>query len=209
MVAPAPQLPTEPCTLSPKNVKATTQFSRCAPRHESLGLSIVARIFSVLGLMRFTIRQITPALLARAAAGAAFFCVASLPVHAQGTSVTPTTLNFGNQLVGTQRCSAGDREKYRNHHCNNHDATAPAPFAAGANCNGRKLSAGSSCMFNVTFKPTAPGAAAATLAVAFAAPLASQAVSLSGTGVEPWQASPQGHCRSEVNRWAQLARLEP
>jgi MBG domain/Putative Ig domain/Abnormal spindle-like microcephaly-assoc'd, ASPM-SPD-2-Hydin/Galactose oxidase, central domain len=107
-------------------------------------------------------------------------------LHAQGTSVSPSSINFGNQLVGTT--SAAQMVTVKNTGTTAvtiTSATAPAPFAVGANCNGRKLSANASCTFNVTFKPTASGAASATLTVAFASPVASQTVSLSGTGIEP------------------------
>ncbi len=108
-------------------------------------------------------------------------------LRAQGTSVTPTTLNFGNQLVGTT--SAAQMVTVKNTGTASitvTSVTAPAPFAAGTACNNKKLAPNGSCIVNVvTFKPTASGSATAMLTVAFAASIASQTVSLNGNGIAP------------------------
>src|ERR1700731_2149940 len=107
-------------------------------------------------------------------------------LHAQGTSVSPSSVNFGDQLVGTT--SAPQKVTVKNTSNTSvtmTNATAPAPFSAGTACNNKTLAAGAMCSFNMTFKPTASGSAAATLTVSFASPVAAQTVSLSGTGIEP------------------------
>jgi hypothetical protein len=120
----------------------------------------------------------------------ASFCLLLLSsatqLHAQGTSVSPSNVNFGNQLVGTT--SSAQTVTVTNTGTTSvtiTSVTAPSPFSAGTACNSKKLAPNATCSFNVTFKPTAPGLATGTLTVAFAAPIASQSVSLSGTGIEP------------------------
>jgi hypothetical protein len=107
-------------------------------------------------------------------------------LYAQGTSVSPSSILFGNQLVGTT--SPPEKVTVKNTGTTAvtiTSVTAPSPFAAGTACNNKTLAANAMCTFNVTFKPTASGPASATLTVSFAAPTASQTVSLSGTGIEP------------------------
>jgi MBG domain/Bacterial Ig-like domain (group 2)/Abnormal spindle-like microcephaly-assoc'd, ASPM-SPD-2-Hydin/Kelch motif/Galactose oxidase, central domain len=108
-------------------------------------------------------------------------------LRAQGTSVTPTTLPFGNVLVGTTSVAQPVTVKNTGTvSITVTSVTAAPPFAAGTACNNRKLAPNGSCTVNVvTFKPTAPGSATAVLTVTFAAPIASQTVSLSGTGIAP------------------------
>jgi len=120
----------------------------------------------------------------------ASFCLMLLSsatqLHAQGTSVSPSSINFGNELVGTT--SGAQMVTVKNTGTTSvtiTSVTAPSPFSAGTACNSKKLAPNATCSFNVTFKPTAPGLATGTLTVAFAAPIASQTVSLSGTGIEP------------------------
>src|ERR1700692_3478086 len=112
-----------------------------------------------------------------------FVLCSATRLHAQGTSVTPTTLSFGNQPEGTT--STAQMLTVKNTGTASitvTSVTAPAPFAAGTGCNNKKLAPNGSCSINVTFKPTAPGPATATLTVNFAASVAKQTVPLSGTG---------------------------
>jgi MBG domain-containing protein/HYDIN/CFA65/VesB family protein/centrosomal CEP192-like protein len=116
-----------------------------------------------------------------------------LPAHAQGTSVTPTTISFGNQLVGTT--SAPQMVTVKNTGITAVTVTsvtivsvtppppATAPFTALTNC--AKIAAGKSCTFNVKFAPTAMGQVTAKLTINFASPVAAQTVSLGGTGIAP------------------------
>ena len=107
-------------------------------------------------------------------------------LHAQGTTVSPSSINFGNQLVGTTSpATAVTVKNTGTTSITVTSVTAPSPFSAGTACNSKKLAPNATCSFNVTFKPMAPGFATGTLTVAFAAPIASQTVSLSGTGIEP------------------------
>ena len=107
-------------------------------------------------------------------------------LHAQGTTVSRSSIDFGNQLVGTTSpATALTVTNTGTTSITVTSVTAPSPFSAGTACNSKKLAPNATCSFNVTFKPMAPGFATGTLTVAFAAPIASQTVSLSGTGIEP------------------------
>ena len=100
--------------------------------------------------------------------------------------LTPTTLTFANQLVGTP--SVAQTVTLSN-------ATGTAPLAittiatagdfAQTNTCGTSLAVGASCTISVTFNPTVMGARTGTLSVNVAAPATNQSVALSGTGIAP------------------------
>ena len=122
-----------------------------------------------------------------------FVLCSATHLHAQGTSVTPTTLSFGSQLVGTTSAQMLTVKNTGTASITVTSVTitsvtppppATAPFTAGMNCV-TKIAAGKSCTFNVRFAPTAMGQVSATLKVNFAAPVATQTASLSGTGIAP------------------------
>jgi hypothetical protein len=100
-------------------------------------------------------------------------------------TVSPTSLAFGNQAVGTT--STAHTLTLSN--TGGASATAIAltftgPYAratAGGNC-GTTLAAGAACTINVVFRPTATGSAPGTLAIAASVPVTGSPVSLSGTG---------------------------
>jgi len=74
-----------------------------------------------------------------------------------GVSVSPTTLNFGNQMVGTT--SAPQTAKFSNSSTSTITftaITANPPFAESNNC-ASTLTPGLSCTVNVTFEPTSVG----------------------------------------------------
>jgi hypothetical protein len=108
-------------------------------------------------------------------------------------SVSPTSLAFGSQLVGTT--SAPRTVTVTNTGTGTLNLTGialggtnPSQYAiAGGTCptGASTLAAGGSCTISVTFRPTGGGAKPATLNVNAAFPAASVAVTLSGTGGSP------------------------
>jgi hypothetical protein len=105
-------------------------------------------------------------------------------------SVTPTSLAFGSVADGTT--SAAQTVTLNN--TGGSTATGIAltftgPYArpaaaAGGTC-GATLAAGASCTINVTFHPTAAGAAPGTLAIAASVAVTGSPVTLTGTGLGP------------------------
>ena len=103
------------------------------------------------------------------------------------TRVSPTSLSFGNQNVGTRSTPQVDT-------LTNVGSSAlpiekigitgadPKDFAQTNNCPS-SLAAGHSCRFKVTFKPTQQGARSASLSVSYKGAGSPQTVPLSGTGV--------------------------
>jgi uncharacterized repeat protein (TIGR03803 family) len=112
------------------------------------------------------------------------FTLAAAPI----AGVSPTSLTFGNQDVGTT--SASQPVTLSN--------TGPAPLAVSSivpsgdfvetdNCNG-SVAAGKSCTINVTFTPTATGTRNGTLTLtdnSNLVPGSQQTVSLTGTAINP------------------------
>lgn len=98
-------------------------------------------------------------------------------------SLTPTSLNFGNQVLNT---TSG----FRVVTLTNNQSVAltitgkstTGDFAQTNNC-GTSLAAGASCMFHVTFMPTATGVRTGTLTVTDNAANSPQTTNLTGTGV--------------------------
>jgi sugar lactone lactonase YvrE len=100
-------------------------------------------------------------------------------------SLSPTSLSFGNQTVGTT--SAAQTATLTN----TGSATltinsigASGDFSETTEC-GSSVPAGGSCTISVTFTPTAAGTRTGTLTVSDNAPGSPQTVSLSGTGIGP------------------------
>ncbi len=102
-------------------------------------------------------------------------------------SLSPSSLAFGNQLVGTTSASqsivvtnAGSAT------LNVGTASTSAPFAIVTDgCSNTTVAAGSSCTVQLSFAPTAAGAASGTLSIPDDASGSPQAVGLSGMGLQP------------------------
>ncbi|MFZ3210572.1 MAG: choice-of-anchor D domain-containing protein [Terriglobales bacterium] len=102
------------------------------------------------------------------------------PPPAAPSSVSPTSVTFGNTLVGTTASIWS--VTYENDSSGSLAITtvsASGDYAQSNNC-GSSLAAGAACTINVTFTPTASGARSGGLQVAGDSP---QKVPLSGTGV--------------------------
>jgi hypothetical protein len=109
---------------------------------------------------------------------------------APNVSLSTTSVSFSNQSVGTT--SAASAVTVTN------NGTAPLTFtsiaatgdfavaASGTTCStSAPVAAGSNCVINVTFSPSANGARSGSLALTDNAMSSPQTVSLSGTGTEP------------------------
>jgi hypothetical protein len=116
-------------------------------------------------------------------------------VNAPVASVTPTSLNFGNQAISTT--SASQTLTLRNTGAaalTGITVTVTAPFSrptgtTGGTC-GASLAAGSpatpsTCTINIVFAPTALGTANGTATIAASATVTGSPVSLTGVGVLP------------------------
>ncbi len=112
---------------------------------------------------------------------------AAFTVAPQPVQVTPATLAFANQTVGTT--SAPQVVTVTNTTATDYNILAinlyygldPSDFAQTNNCPAT-LAAETSCQITVTFKPAGVGPKSAQLAVFDSSPVGSQAVSMTGTG---------------------------
>jgi hypothetical protein len=101
-------------------------------------------------------------------------------------SVSPTSLNFGNQAVN--QTSAAKTVTLTNAVTGPltiSNIQASTPFAVSSTTCGSTLPAGKTCTVSVTFTPTALGAAKGKLSFTDNAPNSPQTASLTGTGAEP------------------------
>jgi hypothetical protein len=97
-------------------------------------------------------------------------------------TASPSNLSFGNVDVGaTSAAQAVTVTNSGSSAVSVSSVSAGAPFAQTGNC-GTSLGAGASCTVNVTFTPSAAGAANGTLSMASNAPGSPLTVALSGTG---------------------------
>ena len=98
-------------------------------------------------------------------------------------TASPSNLSFGNVNVGaTSAARAVTVTNPGSSAVSISSVATGAPFAQTNNC-GATLGAGASCTVNVTFTPTAAGAANGTLSVASGAPGSPLTVALSGSGI--------------------------
>lgn len=100
--------------------------------------------------------------------------------------LSPTSLTFGNQNVGTT--SGAQNVTLSNTGTatlNITGITASGDFAVQSSTCGASLTAGSNCTISVTFTPTQTGPRSGTLSVTDNAPGSPQTGSLTGTGVAP------------------------
>ncbi len=115
--------------------------------------------------------------------------VVSLSGTGVGTAVSPPSLSFLNQTIGTtgvaQVVTFGNTGATAiNVSSITISGTNAGDFAQTNTC-GAALAAGSSCSITVTFTPTGGGARSATMTVTVNAAGTPQAVSLSGVGTDP------------------------
>ena len=104
-------------------------------------------------------------------------------VAAPAGSLSPTSLTFGNQAVGTSSAAQFTTLTNTGNATLTFNATVSGDFAlAGLGTCGSSLAAGVSCTISVNFTPTATGALSGTLRLTDNAANTPQTVSLSGTG---------------------------
>ncbi|HEY6292801.1 MAG TPA: choice-of-anchor D domain-containing protein [Terriglobia bacterium] len=104
-------------------------------------------------------------------------------------SFSPSTLNFGSQIVGTKSSTPQTVEVTNT---GNATLTVNSITVSGTNASefvllqqspcGASIGAGTTCSIPLNFKPQMPGARSATLSIADNAPGSPQTVALSGTG---------------------------
>jgi endoglucanase Acf2 len=105
-------------------------------------------------------------------------------------TLSPTTLSFGNQNVGTT--SAAKTLTLTNNGPGAMTISSVAltgDFSQTNNC-GTSLAANATCTINISFRPTAAGARTGTLTISDNASNSPQTASLSGTGVTQGPAAP-------------------
>jgi hypothetical protein len=107
-------------------------------------------------------------------------------------SMSPTTLAFGNQVLGTT--SAGKSVTITNitgSSVSLSAAKASGDYAVSASTCGASLATGAHCSITVTFKPSIVGSVLGDLTVAYSGGVGSpDRIGLSGTGLVPLAASP-------------------
>jgi len=106
-------------------------------------------------------------------------------------SLSPTTLNFGSQIVGTRSATP---QTVTVTNTGNANLTVNSIAVSGANASefsllqkspcGASIGAGASCSIQLNFKPQGDGPRSATLSISDNAPGSPQTVDLSGTGAD-------------------------
>ena len=104
------------------------------------------------------------------------------PASAPIVSLNPTSINFGSQAVGTSSTSPITLSNTGNAVLAIDSISIVGTEFTQTNSCSASLAAGSNCTINVTFSPTAAGAAAASVSIADNAAGSPQTVSLTGTG---------------------------
>lgn len=99
--------------------------------------------------------------------------------------LSPTSLNFGNQKVGTTSSSPNFTvynvgKKKINISDVNISGSSASEFVVGTHC--ASIPAGKSCVIAVSFAPTITGSAAATVNVVTDSPVGTLMLALSGNG---------------------------
>ncbi len=131
--------------------------------------------------------------------------VSVLELQPAGFSVSPSTVPFGNQLVGA--ASSAQTLTVTNTGTSNLTISAkglagadPGQFALGADTCNTPVAPGNTCTIAVSFSPTSPGDKSATLEFTSNALTSPDTVTLSGTGVQPvLNASPDSLDFATVN----------
>ena len=109
-------------------------------------------------------------------------------------SLSPTSLAFGNQLVGATATKPVTLTNTGTAALSITSVVATGDYTQTNNC-GTSLAAGAACTTSVTFKPSTTGARPGTLTYNDSASGSPHVVSLSGTGTLP----PQGHIDGTTN----------
>lgn len=115
-------------------------------------------------------------------------------VSGANATLSGQDLSFGNQTVGTT--SPGQTLTLTNYGTatlNIANVVAAGDFAESSTCAASLGSAGN-CAISVTFTPSTTGSLSGTLTVTDSAPVNSQTVGLSGTGVQAACVPPGGQC---------------
>jgi IPT/TIG domain/Abnormal spindle-like microcephaly-assoc'd, ASPM-SPD-2-Hydin len=105
-------------------------------------------------------------------------------------ALTPTSLSFGSQVVGTT--SAAKTVTLKNNQTVSlaiSSITTSGDYAQTSTC-GTSLATGTSCTISVTFTPTTTGTRTGTLTVADSATNSPQTTTLTGTGLIPASVAP-------------------
>ncbi len=106
-----------------------------------------------------------------------------VPASTPGATLTPSTLSFGNQSVGTSSSTqAVTLTNSGNASLSISGISVSGDFSETHNC-GATLGAAASCSINVTFQPTVTGTRTGTLSVNDNASGSPQTATLSGSGV--------------------------
>ncbi|HEY6947042.1 MAG TPA: choice-of-anchor D domain-containing protein [Candidatus Acidoferrum sp.] len=102
-------------------------------------------------------------------------------------AVSPSSLGFGNQLVGTTSSALTVKVSNNGSTATTISITASGDFAQTNNCpvSPATLAPAASCNISVTFTPTATGVRNGAVTVSDPLPGSPQTVALSGTGVAP------------------------
>ena len=131
--------------------------------------------------------------------------VSVLELQPTGFSVSPSTVPFGNQLVGA--ASSAQTLTVTNTGTSNLTISEkelagadPGQFALGADTCNTPVAPGNTCTIAVSFSPTSPGDKSATLEFTSNALTSPDTVTLSGTGLQPvLNASPDSLDFATVN----------
>lgn len=102
-------------------------------------------------------------------------------------TVSPSSLSFGNQLVGTTSSALTAKVSNNGTSATTVSVAASGDFAQTNNCpvSPATLAPAASCTVSVTFKPTATGIRNGAITVSDPLPGSPQIVALSGTGIAP------------------------
>jgi hypothetical protein len=96
-------------------------------------------------------------------------------------TVTPSSLSFGNQNVGTTSTSQSITVKNTGTASTSITVAASSSYGQTNNCTS-SLGGGATCTINVTFSPTTSGSLPGSITITDSASTSPQSVSLSGTG---------------------------
>src|SRR5919199_624650 len=118
-------------------------------------------------------------------------CTPSQPASAPAVTLSPTSLTFGPQDIGTRSASqfvtvsnTGTASLFIN------SAAVPNTLdftVTGDGCSGLTLAVGASCSVSIVFSPTLAGTRTAALTVTDNAPDSPQTAPLTGTGTPPYR----------------------
>src|ERR1700731_911121 len=111
-------------------------------------------------------------------------------LHAQAVSLSPTSWNFGNLIVGTTSTKSVVLKNTGTGSLVITSVSQPsAPFSETNSCSA-PLAHNQYCTINVTFGPTAPGAFSSSIKIADKSRGRPQTISLKGAGVPQATLSP-------------------